>query len=126
MERRDLFRELLGIQVLDVRDGYAKMSLRVQREHANIHGFTHGGVIFSLADCAFAEAANFGSNKAVAVQVSINFIKPSTEGDTLVAEATRVSDGKTFTLYNVAVAKEGKVLAFFTGLAYKLSSAKEP
>lgn len=122
MEKHDSFRELLGIKVLEVKDGYAKMSITLTKEHMNIHGFTHGGVIFALADCAFAEATNFGDNKAVAVQVSINFIKPSSEGDVLTAEATRVSDGKTFTLYNVTVSKENKVLAFFSGLAYKLKS----
>ncbi len=66
-------------------------------------GFTHGGAIFSLADYAFAQACNFGDNVAVAVQVSINFLKPSVEGDTLMAEATRISDGKTMGLYNVTV-----------------------
>src|SRR3972149_4657699 len=96
MEKRDSFRELLGIKVLEIRDGYAKMSLRIAKEHTNLHGFTHGGIIFALADCAFAEATNFGDNRAVAVQVSINFVKPSGEGDVLTAEASRVSEGKTF------------------------------
>src|SRR3990170_3494104 len=88
MEKRDSFRELLGIKVLEIKDGYAKMSIRITKEHTNLHGLTHGGIIFALADCAFAEATNFGNNKAVAVQVSINFIKPSSSGDTLTAEAT--------------------------------------
>ena len=82
-------------------------------------GFTHGGVIFSLADYAFAQACNYGDNVAVAVQVSINFRKPSVEGDTLTAEATRVSDGKTTGLYNVTVKNIDKTVAYFTGLAFK-------
>lgn len=125
MKEKDYFRELLGINILEVKSGYAKVSLRVAKEHTNIHGFTHGGVIFALADCAFAEATNFGESKAVAVQASINFVKPSSEGDTLIAEASRVSEGKTFSLYNITVSKESKVLALFTGLAYKLSTGKE-
>ncbi len=120
MEKHDSFRELLGVTVLDVKDGYAKLSMLVTKEHINIHGFTHGGVIFALADCAFAEATNYGNNKAVAVQVSINFVRPSGEGDTLMAEANRVSDGKTFSVYSVTVSKENKTLALFSGLAYKL------
>ena len=60
----DQFRELLGIKTLEIRDGYVKMSLKVTKEHTNIAGFTHGGVLFSLADCAFAEAVNFGEKKA--------------------------------------------------------------
>ncbi len=82
-------------------------------------GFTHGGAIFSLADYAFAHACNFGDNVAVAVQVSINFLKPSVEGDVLVAEAERVSDGKTTGLYQVTVKNGEKMVAFFTGLAFK-------
>ena len=125
MEKSDSFRELLGIKVLEIRDGYTKMSITITKEHTNLHGFTHGGIIFALADCAFAEATNFGDNKAVAVQVSINFVKPSGEGDVLTAEATRVSEGKTFSLYNVTVTKGNKVLALFTGLAYKLQPNRE-
>jgi len=120
MEKRDSFRELLGIKVLDVKDGYAKMSMTIAKEHTNIHGFTHGGIIFSLADCAFAEVTNFGQSKAVAVQVSIDFMKASQTGDVLTAEATRVSEGKTFTLCSITVSKENKLLALFTGLAYRL------
>jgi acyl-CoA thioesterase len=121
MEKRDYFRELLGIKVLEVKEGYAKMSMKVGKEHTNFVGFTHGGVIFALADCAFAEATNFGDRKAVAVQVSINFIKPTSEGDTLTAEASLASEGKTFLLYDVAVTKDDKLVALFTGLAYKLA-----
>ncbi len=124
MEKHDSFRELLGIRVLEIKDGYSRMSITITKEHTNLHGFTHGGIIFALADCAFAEATNFGDNKAVAVQVSINFVKPSAEGDVLTAEASRVSEGKTFGLYNVTVTKENKVLALFTGLAYKLQPEK--
>jgi acyl-CoA thioesterase len=121
MEKRDYFRELLGIKVLEVKEGYAKMSMKVGKEHTNFVGFTHGGVIFALADCAFAEVTNFGDRKAVAVQVSINFIKPTSEGDTLTAEASLASEGKTFLLYDVAVTKDDKLVALFTGLAYKLA-----
>jgi len=116
----DHFRELLGIKVLEIKDGYAKMSLKIRKEHINIAGFTHGGVLFSLADCAFAEAVNFGDKKAVAVQVNINYLRPTSEGDVLIAEATTVSDGKTLTLCSVVVKKDEKDVAMFSGLAYKV------
>jgi acyl-CoA thioesterase len=73
----------------------------------------------SLADYAFAHACNYGDHVAVAVQVSINFLKPTAEGDVLVAEAVRVSDGKTMGVYQVTVRKEDKPVALFTGLAFK-------
>lgn len=122
MEKRDYFRGFLGIKVLEVKEGYAKMSMKMGKEHTNFVGFTHSGIIFALADCAFAEATNFGDRKAVAVQVSINFVKPTSEGDILTAEAAVASKGKTFSLYNVVVSKENKLVALFTGLSYKLKS----
>lgn len=119
MNGTDYFAEALGIKVLEAKDGYSKVFMKVQKLHTNTLGFTHGGAIFSLADYAFALACNFGDNVAVAVQVSINFLKPTVEGDTLTAEATRVSDGKTTGLYNVTIRKEDKTVAFFSGLAFK-------
>jgi acyl-CoA thioesterase len=119
MKGTDHFAEALGIKVLDAKDGYAKVTMKIEKLHTNALGFTHGGAIFSLADYAFAQACNFGDNVAVAVQVSINFLKPSVEGDTLTAEATRVSDGKTMGLYNVTFCSQSKQVAVFSGLAFK-------
>jgi acyl-CoA thioesterase len=119
MKGTDYFAEALGIKVLEAKDGYSKVSMKVEKIHLNALGFTHGGAIFSLADYAFAQACNFGENVAVAVQVSINFLKPSVEGDTLTAEAKRVSDGKTMGLYNVTISNQDKQVAFFSGLAFK-------
>jgi acyl-CoA thioesterase len=119
MKNVDHFAEALGIKLLDAQDGYSKVSMKVEKNHTNSLGFTHGGVVFSLADYAFAQACNFGDNVAVAVQVSINYLRPSVEGDILTAEATRVSDGKTTGLYQVAVKKDDKTIALFTGLAFK-------
>jgi acyl-CoA thioesterase len=119
MKGTDNFREYLGIKCIEVKDGYAKMSMRVTKEHTNALGFTHGGAIFSFADCAFAEASNFGDKVAVAVQVSINFLRPTKEGDLLTAEAVKVSEGKTFGLYNINVYKEEKTVAVFSGLVCK-------
>ncbi len=119
MKGTDHFREHLGIQVLEVKDGYAKVAMKITKEHTNALGAAHGGAIFALADCAFAEASNFGENVAVAVQVNINFLKPAFEGDTLTAEAVRVSDGKTLGLYHITISKQDKKIAVFSGLAFK-------
>jgi acyl-CoA thioesterase len=119
MKGKDLFRENLGIQVLEVKDGYAKLSLKITENHINSLGAAHCGAIFALGDCAFAEASNFGDTVTVAIQVSINFLKPAFEGDTLTAEAIRVSDGKTLGLYHVTISKQDKKIAVFSGLAFK-------
>lgn len=122
MKGKDLFAETLGIQTLEAKDGYSKVTMKVKKTQLNGLGFTHGGAIFSLADYAFAEACNFGDNVAVALQVSINFLRPTVEGDVLTAEAVRVSEGKTTGLYNVTVKSGEKTVAFFSGLAYKKSA----
>ena len=119
MKGKDQFAEDLGIHLIEARDGYAKVSMKVAEKHLNALDFTHGGALFSLADYAFAHACNFGDNVAVAAQVSTNFLKPSVEGDTLTAEAVRFSEGKTMGLYHVTVKKEDKTVAFFSGLAFK-------
>ena len=125
MKGTDYFRELLGIKVLEIKDGYSKMSLKISKKHTNAVGFTHGGVLFALADCAFAEAVNFGDKQAVAIQVSINYLRPSSEGDVLTAEATTVSDSKTLALCSIAIKKENKDVALFSGLAYKIQPVKK-
>lgn len=122
MNGTDYFRKLLGIEVNEIEDGYVRMSLKITQKHLNAVGFTHGGVLFALADCAFAEAVNFGEKKAVAIQVSINYLRPTLEGDFLTAEARTVSDGKTLALCSVAVKKDDKDVALFSGLAYKIYS----
>lgn len=120
-KEKDIFREILGIQIIEVKDGYAKLSLKVTKDHTNALGAAHGGIIFALGDCAFAEASNYGDKVAVAIQVSINFLKPAFEGDTLTAEAVRVSDGRTLGLYHITISKQDKTIAFFSGLAFKTS-----
>lgn len=119
MKGTDYFAEALGIKVIEVHDGYCKVQMKIEKTHTNALGYTHGGAVFSLADYAFAQACNFGDNVAVALQVSINFLRPTVEGDVLVAEANRVNDGKTTGLYNVTVKKEDKPVAVFSGLAFK-------
>ncbi len=119
MKGIDHLAEVLGIQVQETKDGYSKVSMKIEKIHTNALGFTHGGAIFSLADYAFAQACNYGDNVAVALQASINYLKPSAEGDVLTAEAVRVSEGRTTGLYHVTVRKDEKTIAFFSGVAYK-------
>jgi acyl-CoA thioesterase len=115
----DYYAEYLGIKVEESKDGYCRVSMLVQKNHTNAYGMTHGGVLFSLGDYAFAHACNFGESVAVALQASINYLKPSAEGDILIAEANRISEGRTTGLYHVEVKNGDKLVAFFSGVAYK-------
>ncbi len=122
MKGKDYLRELLGIQIVEVKDGYSKLIMKITKNHTNGIGITHGAAIFALADCAFAEAANYEDKVGIAIQADIKFLKPSSEGDTLTAEANRVSEGKTFGFYDIAVKNSEKTVALFSGVAYKVQS----
>jgi acyl-CoA thioesterase len=119
MRGKDHLREMLGIQIIEVDDGHSKLTMKVTKDHTNGIGITHGAAIFALADCAFAEAANYEDKVGIAIQADIKFLKPSAEGDTLTAEANRVTEGKTFGFYDIRVKNNDKTIALFSGIAYK-------
>lgn len=95
MMARDQASAELGIEVLEVRDGYARVTMRVGERHLNGHGIAHGGHVFLLADTAFACACNSGRPTTVAATAEIDFIAAAHAGDVLEAEAVeRASFGR--------------------------------
>ena len=85
----------LGIEVLEVRPGYARVTMRIEERHLNGHGIAHGGHVFLLADTAFACACNSGRPTTVAATAEIDFIAAARAGDVLEAEAIeRASFGR--------------------------------
>jgi len=95
--------KLFGIRILELKPGYCRAQMKIKKDHENLHSTTHGGAIFSLADVAFGSAANSYGNATVALNIDINYIRPSNPGDILTAVATEVSRGKTIGTYNVIV-----------------------
>jgi acyl-CoA thioesterase len=89
----------------------------------NFHGTTHGGIIFAISDMAFAAAGNSHGKMAVAMNVSICFLKPSYSGDHLVAEAKEEHNGKRTSLYNIKIynKKTGELIAISQDQAYKMN-----
>ncbi len=85
--QKDLFANYLGATIEIIEPGYSCVSITVTEEMANFHGTTHGGLIFSLGDIAFAAASNSHGQTAVAMNVSISFLKASKPGDQLIAVA---------------------------------------
>src|SRR6188508_3292319 len=77
-----------GIKIEEVRVDYARVSMRVRPDMLNGHGMAHGGMIFALADSAFAYACNSRNLRTVAAQASIVFLDAAREGEGLVAEAS--------------------------------------
>ena len=125
MFKRDLFARHVGIELLEVSPGSATARLRVQPHHLNGVDIVQGGAIFTLADLAFAAAANSHGTVAVAVNVSITFLKAARSG-TLLAVAREVSLNPKLGTYTVEVKDEsGSVVALFQGLAYRKTAPQE-
>lgn len=120
MMEHDRFSQWLGIEVLEINEGYSKIKMTIREEMVNGFGIIHGGVTFALADSAFAFACNNRNQLSVALDTSINFIKPVHVGDELTAEATEVHNGKSTGLYHIEIfnQKNHKV-AQFKGLCYR-------
>ncbi len=107
-----------GIEIEEVREGYARIAMVVRRDMLNGHAIAHGGMIFALADTAFAYACNSRNVKTVAQQASIAFLAPGREGDRLRAEATEVAVSGRSGIYAVTVTNPaGEKIAIFQGLS---------
>ncbi|MBX6422859.1 hydroxyphenylacetyl-CoA thioesterase PaaI [Thermosulfurimonas sp. F29] len=116
MREHDRVAVWLGVEVLEVRPGYARMAMTVREDMLNAAGVCQGGVTFSLADFAFAVAANSHGRLALAVSAQIYYPAAARLGERLVAEAREVHRTEKTGLYEVSVSKEdGTLVAFFTG-----------
>ncbi len=110
-----------GIRIEEVRDGYARVSMTVRADMLNGHGIVHGGMVFALADTAFAYVCNGGNEKTVAAQASIVFLGSATEGETLIAEAEEAAASGRSGVTRVSVrTSDGRPIAEFTGYSRTL------
>jgi acyl-CoA thioesterase len=118
---QDPFATLLGIKVEEVRDSYARLSLVIRQEYCNCEARTHGGVLFTLADQAFAVAAHTKIYQAVAVELKINYFQGTRPGDVVVAEASPVDIRNRISLWQIDLKTEaGERVALAQGLAYHI------
>jgi acyl-CoA thioesterase len=116
---RDRFAQLLGIRLVEARPGYAKTAMDITDEHRNGAGVAHGGAIFSLADLAFAVAANSHGKLSLAVAASISYVKAGL-GSTLYAEASEISLGNKMATYAILITNDtGEAIASFQGTVYR-------
>jgi acyl-CoA thioesterase len=113
-----------GIRIEEVRAGYARLSMVVRADMLNGHRIVHGGMVFALADTAFAYACNGRNEKTVAAQASIVFLGSAGEGDTLIAEAEEVATAGRSGVTRVSVrTRDGRVIAEFTGYSRRIGGA---
>ena len=110
-----------GIRIEEARHRYARVSMVVRPDMLNGHGIAHGGMIFALADSAFAYVCNGGNHASVAAQASIVLLDKVAEGETLIAEAEEVVREGRAGVTRVAVrTADGRSIAEFTGYSRTL------
>ncbi|WP_027461536.1 hydroxyphenylacetyl-CoA thioesterase PaaI [Deinococcus murrayi] len=110
------YADTLGMRLLEATPGLTRVTLTVTEGGLNMHGTAHGGLLFSLADEAFAVISNLEA-QAVAVETHLSFFRAARPGDQLVAVATPERVGRTLATYRVEVRRGegGEVLALFLG-----------
>ena len=116
----DAFAKLLGVELLAAAEGSARLRFNPRPEHLNGLGGVHGGVIFALADIAFAVACNTRGHAAVGINAHINYINGASFGE-IHAEAREVSYKSRLAHYLVDITNDaGALLAQFSGMSYRL------
>lgn len=116
-----------GITIEEAREDCARISMLVRADMLNSHGIAHGGMIFALADTAFAYVCNGANHASVAAQASIVFLDKAREGETLIAEAQEIAREGRAGVTRVSVrTDEGRSIAEFTGYSRTLGGVVIP
>jgi acyl-CoA thioesterase len=119
---QDRASKALGIRIEEVRPGYARLSMIVRADMTNGHRIGHGGLVFTLADSAFAFACNSRNESNVAASASIDFLAPSHEGDELTAVATELWRSGRSGIYEITVTNQkGARVALFRGRSARIT-----
>jgi acyl-CoA thioesterase len=120
MMQNDFFSQWMGVEVLEVKEGYSRIRMTIRKEMVNGFGIVHGGLPFSLADSAFAFACNNRNNLSVALDVTITFMKAVNIGDVLTAEAKEIHNGRSTGVYLIQVTNQkNDQVALFKGTCFR-------
>ena len=116
----DAFSQWLGIEVLEISEGYCKLKMTVREEMTNGFKIAHGGIAYSLADSCLAFAANSDGVQSVSVETSISHTKKVVSGDALTATAKEVNKSNKTALYNISITNQkNEEIAHFKGTVYR-------
>lgn len=127
MLSRDEASRSLGMILDAVKPGYARLRMPVRARMLNGHGICHGGIVFSLADSAFAVACNTHNAVTVAAAASIDFLAASRSQDELIAEAREIWRSKRSGIYEIVVTNQrGETIALFRGRSHCLGGPVIP
>lgn len=116
----DRFANFIGAELLEAANGTATAKLTIKEQHLNGVDITQGGVLFTLADLAFAAAANSRGKVAVMLTSSASFIKATVCGETIYAKASEISLHKRIATYHIDIKNEkGELIFILEGTAYR-------
>ena len=115
----DEFARQNGIEIVEAREGYARTQVRIEPRHMNAGGGVQGGVLFTLADLAFAIATNSHGTLTVTTSANITFLHGAT-GGIITAEATEICNHRRLPFVEVRITDDaGNLLALFTSSGYR-------
>lgn len=121
LNENDKFAKGIGAQLTEVQIGFAKAELTVEEQHLNGAGVCQGGVIYTLADLAFAAVANCHGTLSLGISNTITFLKSAQKGEHITADCTELLDHHKLPYCNIEVKNEkGELIAVVTGLAYRM------
>ena len=122
MYDNDAFSQWLGIEVIEVKDGYCELKMTVRKEMLNGFQIAHGGIAYSLADSALAFASNSHGRKSLSVETSISHTVSVIEGDVLTAITEELSLSDKIGVYLITITnQDNQKVAYFKGTAYRTS-----
>ena len=122
MMEHDAFSKWLGIELIVIEDGYAKIKLTVRDEMLNGFGIAHGGICYSLADSALAFAGNSHGQRAVSTNTSIAHFVEVKSGDVLTAITHEFNKGQRVAHYQVNITnQDDEHVALLNGSIYRTS-----
>jgi acyl-CoA thioesterase len=118
---RDRASQALGMRIVAVKPGWARVVMRVRPDMVNGHDVCHGGIVFALGDSAFAFACNSHNDATVAAAATIDFLAAARAGDELTAEASEIWRTRRNGVYEIVVTNQrGERIALFRGRSYRI------
>jgi acyl-CoA thioesterase len=118
---RDRASQALGMRLSGARPGGARVVMRVRADMVNGHGICHGGIVFALADSAFAFACNSYNESTVAAAATIDYLLAARDGDELTAEASELWRTRRNGLYEIVISNQrGERVALMRGRSYRI------
>ena len=119
---QDAFSQWLGIEIIEVKDGYCKLQMTVRKEMLNGFQIAHGGIAYSLADSALAFASNSHGRKSLSVETSISHTVSIKEGDVLTVVTKELSLSDKIGVYLITIINQSNEdVAYFKGTVYRTS-----